>query len=66
MGLEGRWRGGGGVAGALQLARHREEGGGGKAEWSTFPVHKVNVSSSRVVKDAKGRMTRVTSEEAFV
>lgn len=53
------------IAGALHLARHREEGGG-KAEWSTFPVHKVNVSGSRVVKDAKGQMIRVTSEEAFV
>lgn len=54
-----------GVAGALHLTRHSEEGGG-KAEWSTFPVHKVNVSGSRVVKDAMGRMTRVISEEAFV
>lgn len=27
--------------------------GGGEAEWSTFPVHKVNVSDSRVIKDIK-------------
>lgn len=59
MGAEG-----GGCRGSA-VARHREEGGD-EAEWSTFPVHKVNVSDSRVVKDAKGQMTRVRSEEGFV
>lgn len=27
--------------------------GAGRAEWSTFPVHKVNVSGSREIKDIK-------------
>lgn len=48
------------LQGASALAWHRE---GGEAEWSTFPVHKVNVSDSGVVKDTERQMTRVTPEE---